>query len=147
MTCRHSRGDPNCSGHPQWLAEQNRETEKVKKDLISRGWGQLPTTPDSENYEIIVFERVGEHLVLKVRYPNCSNCSYEGDKVMVFLNVEEKDVIMWKKIDPHFRNPTQTIDNKQAPSPAARFPASTKGWSDAVTFANGRSKTNFIERK
>jgi len=105
----------------------------------------MPATPDSENYEIITFKRVKEHLVLKVRYPNCSNCSYEGDKVMVFLDVEEKDVIMWKKIDPHFMDHTQKTDNKQAPAPAARFPASTQGWSDAVTYANGRSKTKFIK--
>ena len=147
MTCRHKRGDPDCGSHSSYLAEQKSEKEKITKELEAEGWGKLPATPDSENYEIILFKRVSLHLVLKVRYPNCSNCSFEGDKVMVFLDVEEKDVIMWKKINPHFRDPTQTIDNKQAPSPAARFPASTQGWSDAVTFANGRSKTNFVTGK
>ena len=140
MTCRHSPGDPNCSSNRSYTHNEVDAEDAIKRKLESQGWGKLPATPDSENYEIITFQRLGLHLVLKVRYPNCSNCAYEGDKVMVFLNVEEKDAMMWRKIDPHFRDPSQTIDNKQSPSPAARFPASKAGWVDALEYA--RRKTN-----
>lgn len=55
---------------------------------------------------------------------------------MVFLNVSSLDALKWKKIDPHFRLPPYEIN--AAPSPAARFPADSVGWSDAIVFARGK---------
>lgn len=141
MTCRHGPNDPNCSSHnvgPFSEFERNREVE-IKRMLESQGWGKLPTTPDSSNYQIDRFERIGAHLVLRVKYPNCSNCSFEGNKVMVFLNVEEKDAIMWRKIDPHFRPGQRRHSNTEAPSPAARFPASDQGWKDALEYTQRKN--------
>ena len=66
-------------------------------------------------------------MVLKVKYPSCKNCSYEGIKVMVFLDTTALDALRWKRIDPHFKD--------KAPSPAARFPASDEGWNDALAYA------------
>lgn len=94
--------------------------------------------PDKKNYSIVDVERVGPHVVLKVFYPNCSACSYEGNKVMVFLNILEKDILKWREIDPHFRGPTKIAT--EAPSPAARFPANAEGWSDAIAYAHGKIK-------
>lgn len=74
--------------------------------------------------------------MLEVLYPNCNKCSYEGRKVMVFLNVSEMTALKWRKIDPHFRD-TPTSEN-EAPGPAARFPASDVGWDDAITYAEGK---------
>lgn len=94
------------------------------------------TTPDADKYSIEDVVKVGNHLVMKVRYPNCSSCSYEGNKVMVFLNVKELDALKWKHIDPHFRDPKLKNVSTHAPSPAARFPASAEGWADAIAYAH-----------
>lgn len=103
-------------------------------------------TPDASNYEIQEVSEVGTHLVLKVKYPNCASCAYEGNKVMVFLNVKAIDAMKWKKIDPHFRAPPKVgssypnITSREAPSPAARFPGSADGWADAIAYAMGKQR-------
>ncbi len=38
-----------------------------------------PATPSPTNYEIVEVIRVGAHLVIKILYPNCRACSYEGE--------------------------------------------------------------------
>jgi hypothetical protein len=60
---------------------------------------------------------------------------------MVFLNVTEEDAMMWRKIDPHFRGAKSK--EGEAPSPAARFPGTAEGWSDALDYAarKGASRT------
>lgn len=118
MTCRHAAGDPNCSSYKP----------KPRRSKSS---------PDADRYEVVNVTRVGPHLVLRVQYPNCANCAYEGAKVMVFLNVTEAAVLRWKRIDPHFRGGTSTAS--EAPSPAARFPASKEGWQDALNFAQSKA--------
>jgi hypothetical protein len=96
----------------------------------------MPQTPDASNYEIVDVQRVENHLVMKVLYPNCRLCAYEGNKVMVFLDVTEAQVLRWKKIDPHFRaNSLVSNRSPSAPSPAARFPATPEGWRDALDYA------------
>jgi len=129
MVCRHSADDPNCSSHRNYIVDPY----KYPSSLSS----ETPETPDSSKYTIEDAKRIGAHLVLKVKYPNCFNCSYEGNKIMVFLNVTEIDVLKWKKIDPHFRDPKRKAVN-EAPSPAARFPGSPEGWSDALAYAQGK---------
>jgi hypothetical protein len=128
MTCRHGPSDPDCSSHPNHVRYQ-----EVRSELGQR-------TPDASNYTIEAAERVGLHLVMKVKYPNCASCAYEGNKVMVFLNVTELDVIRWKRIDPHFRPTAKGKASFEAPSPAARFPGTPDGWTDAITYARGKSK-------
>ena len=141
MICRHQAGDSNCSKHPDHPDNPaNRRAAQATKELkdIKR---QLSTSsPDNSNYEITKVVRVGAHLVLQVLYPNCAKCAYEGNKVMVFLNVTEEQVLRWRRIDPHFRNPSEKTAPSCAPSPAARFPASAEGWADAVAYATGKVK-------
>jgi hypothetical protein len=139
VTCRHASGDPACSSTPGgWraseIARENAEYE-VKRRLEEI---EKARTPDSEKYEIVDVARVDKHLVMKVRYPNCAKCSFEGDKVMVFLNVTEADVLRWRRIDPHFRDPKAKTAAREAPSPAARFPARPDGWTDALSYARGK---------
>jgi len=122
MVCRHSPGDPSCSSHPS-----NRYR-----------YESTPVTPDAKNYSIEDVARVGRNLVMKVKYPNCSSCAYEGTKVLVFLKVTELEALKWKEIDPHFRDPKRTMAAR-APSPAARFPASNEGWNDAVEYAKTKT--------
>ena len=114
MTCRHQPGDPTCSS--------NRPSYYSGSEI-----------PDANRYEIKKVERVGPHLVLQVLYPNCARCSYEGLKTLVFLHVQEFQALQWRRIDPHFR-PNKSAAH-EAPSPAARFPASEEGWSDALAYA------------
>lgn len=125
--CRHSSGDPSCSKNG------------------GGAYSYQAASPDSSNFEIEEAEQVGRHLVLRVKYPNCSSCAYEGSKVMVFLNTSPLQAMRWKKIDPHFRAPRSVQPGfhanenpREAPSPAARFPASREGWSDALSYARTR---------
>jgi endonuclease/exonuclease/phosphatase (EEP) superfamily protein YafD len=100
-------------------------------------------TPDANQYTVERVERIGEHLVMQVRYPNCKVCAYEGVKTMVFLDVPEHAALRWKRIDPHFRIRTNdhfTAHPTDAPSPAARFPSSKEGWTDAVAYARGKGR-------
>lgn len=127
MVCRHSPGDPNCSSSKNYRGD----------DYDRPNYSLYGSTPDASKYHIEDVARVGSHLVLKVKYPNCSRCSFEGVKVMVFLNVSEADALRWRQIDPHFRDP-KLKSFTSAPSPAARFPATSEGWSDALAYAQGK---------
>lgn len=127
-------GDPNCSSTRGGFAD--RERERIREEELRKQIEAIKSaTPDAERFEVVDMERVDRHVVLKVLYPNCQKCSYEGLKILVFLNVTEKDVVRWRRIDPHFRDPKVKLTIREAPSPAARFPATTEGWSDAIEFA------------
>ena len=151
MTCRHEPGDPDCSS-TQHLPEYKRgikDAEQKKRPQETSGayfsgyqngikkFGVIPES-DSSNYEIDDVENIGPHLVVRVNYPYCDKCFYEGSKVMVFLNVSIKDALKWKQIDPHFRDPNIKLTT-DAPSPAARFPGSKEGWTDAICYAQGKN--------
>lgn len=129
MTCRHAPGDPNCSSHPD---HPDNPANRRVRELESK-------TPDAERFEILDMMRVGAHVVLKVKYPNCSQCSYEGTKIMVFLDVSENQIVRWRKIDPHFRETRVNIPPRESPGPAARFPASDEGWRDACEYAERKA--------
>lgn len=136
MTCRHAKGDPACGstvGGSQWRENERYHEESVRKTYEAR-IAALPQTPDSARYEIEQSHREGPHLVLKVRYPNCVKCSYEGVKVLVLLDVTEAAALRWRVIDPHFADPSKPRKPAEAPAPAARFPASEKGWADAIGY-------------
>lgn len=135
MTCRHRRGDPACSKYPRFLKE---EADKEILRRVADGELVPVDSPDSGKYDISRIERVGPHLVVEATYPNCTKCAYEGRKVMVFLNITEIDAIRWKRIDPHFRDPTLKYPLSEAPPPVARFPANDAGWRDAVAYAKGK---------
>ena len=131
MTCRHSKYDPACSSYQAQMGslERDYQTQIAAK--------REPATPDAKNYFVEDAMEVGRFLVLKVKYPNCKDCSYEGTKVMVFEGASLLDAIRWKEIDPHFRDKAGA--QFAAPGPVARFPASPQGWQDAITYAKGRA--------
>lgn len=122
MVCRHKANDPECSSH--WSHQYN---------------VPVPATPDSSKFKIKDAKEVNGHLVLKVLYPNCSKCSYEGMKVMVFLKTTLLEAIKWEILDPHFGDPNRKRTETLSPSPVARFPASAEGWTDAIAYANGKT--------
>lgn len=117
MTCRHSAGDPNCgSNNPYKYSSPE------------------PKTPDSTKYDVIDVHENGGYLILKVKYPNCYSCAFEGTKVIVFEKTTTLNALKWKKIDPHFRDPKYKVTEKEAPSPIARFPGNDTGWTNAKAF-------------
>src|SRR5690349_3231899 len=91
MTCRHAKGDPDCSSTRNY---DDLRPSTASNRRIAEAMG-LPATPDKTVYEIEQTERIGDHLVLRVRYPNCQKCAYEGNKIMVFLNVPETQALKW----------------------------------------------------
>jgi hypothetical protein len=143
MTCRHRPGDPECSSSPQGSARRASEAATSARQEVEGKFAkeiaflksQIAATPDSRQYEILEAEEVGGNLVLKVKYPNCERCSYEGVKVMVYLGCSVKAALRWKIIDPHFRDPVIKLDAKTAPGPDARFPGSQQGWQHALWYA------------
>ena len=135
MTCHHKAGDPACSSH---YLNHNNPAQVALREVEAR-------TPDAKKFEILDVAVRGPHLVVKVLYPNCAKCSYEGTKVMVFLNCSTLDAIKWRMIDPHFRPFDQSRNPKESPGPDARFPASDVGWQDAIAYAD--SKTPLASRR
>lgn len=141
MICRHSKNDPACSSHKDYIDPyESSGTDSIRTNSNIK-------TPDSKNFNIIEVEEYDPFLVLKVQYPNCKKCSYEGEKILV-IKARLIDAIKWKKIDPHFVEPPKegsVKDPLSSPGPIARFPASIEGWIDAVEYA--KLKADKLSRK
>lgn len=125
----------------QYSAQQSAEYERKKaaerEAEANRRIAELAArSPNPDEFKIVDYEQVDKHLVLKVRYPSCKKCAYDQCKVMVFLNATMKRALAWTRIDPHFREEKNA--SPEAPSPAARFPASLEGWSDAIAYARSK---------
>lgn len=120
MICRHSPGDPNCT------------TQYPQPQVIYRDREVPINEPDAKEYFVERCEIIGKNVILMVRYPSCRKCAYEGNKVMVYLNLDSSQIVFWKEIDPHFKDPKKKVEKIQAPPPSARFPASEEGWKDAI---------------
>ncbi len=122
MTCRHGDFDPACSSYASNL-------ERLKQNYEAQFSGEK----DASKFTIESYEESSPYLILKVTYPSCKNCSFEGTKLMVFKDVTLLQVMQWKKIDPHFRE--NFVGSKEdAPSPVARFPATDEGLNAAQNF-------------
>ena len=121
MTCHHSPNDSSCRSH---------------RDYVEPYTAPEPLTPDASNYEIEEIEEVELLLVLKIKYPNCKRCEYEGMKILV-VKATMKSALKWRKIDPHFRD-TKFLNDKECPSPLARFPGNEQGWKDAMEYAKSK---------
>lgn len=89
--------------------------------------------PNYSNYRILQTHFQEGFLIIKIQYDDHKKESnYKGIKILVFEKVDINQALMWRKIDPHFKE--QTIEKSEAPSPIARFPASEKGWKDALGY-------------
>jgi hypothetical protein len=149
MTCR-CHGGINGPEHARRYAEQRaldaqRSAERDYREVLERESQALKRmaelserSPNPDEFKIVDYEQIGDHLVLKVRYPSCARCSYDQCKVMVFLNVTLKQSLAWTRIDPHFRE--GKAPDLESPSPAARFPGSSDGWGDAIAYAQSKRR-------
>lgn len=84
--------------------------------------------PDPSNYCILRSLKIGNYLILEIKYHDCTN--YEGRKVLVFNGVSLDKLLRHQKlIDPHFSS------NPNFYSPIARFVPTEEGWEMAFKFA------------
>jgi hypothetical protein len=139
--CRCSSHAEHASRAAQSAADSAQHAQERAAAQVRAATAELTArTPDPDRFHIEETEEVGAHLVLRVRYPNCVACAYEGLKTLVILNRSLKAAIRWKRIDPHFRDPAKQASPYEAPSPSARFPGSKEGWIDAVAYARGKAQ-------
>ena len=82
--------------------------------------------PDPNNYEILLTSKIGNSLIVKIKYHDCAN--YEGVKILVYHNVSIQELLGQKLIDPHFS------DNKKYIYPIARFLPTDEGLDFARKF-------------
>lgn len=129
MTCRCATAAEH---QARYLQQQRSAAEAREQALRNR-------TPDPDKFEILEIHRDGNYVALRVKYISCPKCTYEGIKVMVFPYVSELDILKWKRVDPHFRDPSAK-PYREAPSPIARFPGSDAGWKDAIEFIKLRNR-------
>ena len=113
-----------------------KEKEAAAKKAAALEKRLYEMSPDNTRFEVLDAVQDGPYLIMKVQYPNCAKCSYEGIKVMVFEDVTAFDALKWKVLDPHFRDPNETRSEREAPPPVARFPANERGWQDALSYAS-----------
>jgi len=78
-----------------------------------------PPNPDPRNFKILSDTTRGRYLLIKIKYPDCTN--YEGVKLLIFKDVTLKELQKQKAIDPHFSN------SKKYHSPVARFEPTKQG--------------------
>jgi hypothetical protein len=81
--------------------------------------------PDPKVFNYLESKEVGDYIILKIKYPNCTN--YEGIKILVF-KAKLFDIVKQANIDPHF------TDKKNYISPIARFEPTERGWNMALEF-------------
>ena len=80
------------------------------KILVEAEQKSLPN-PNPINYKITKSRQVGDYLVIRVKYLDCTN--YEGVKILVFKTTLNK-LIEQKYIDPHFCENKKFISDKEA---------------------------------
>lgn len=141
MVCRCSSPEEHNRRASQQVASDARHTREIHEKEITALKSKIAgLTPDNTRYEILEVAATHGNLVLRLMYMSCDKCSFEGEKIIVFLGVNAIDVLRWRRIDPHFRRGEDATKRNVAPPPAARFPATVDGWADALTYAETKSE-------
>ena len=81
--------------------------------------------PNPAKFQIFETKQVGANVVVKIRYPDCTN--YEGVKICLFVNTTEADLKRRERLGPHFC--------EDSLSPFARFKPTVSGWEAALKMA------------
>jgi hypothetical protein len=87
-----------------------------------------PANPDPANWQILESRKIANMLIIRIKYPDCTN--YEGEKLLVYEGVALEELKAQLVIDPHFSA------NKKFHSPVARFEPTGRGWRMACAFVN-----------
>jgi hypothetical protein len=90
---------------------------------ISSESKNLPN-PDPSNYTIKRYVEDFGGLVIEINYTDCNN--YEGNKILVYRNINALVLEKQGLIDPHF------CENPDFISPFARFEPTEDGWKEAL---------------
>ena len=117
---RYKETDMGCS--PFKVSKSNYINNEKVKDI----------NPQPNNYKIVKAEEINNYLVVMINYPNCTN--YEGNKILVYKDINLLTLINQKLIDPHF-----SVDVGYQ-SPIARFVPTNEGWNMAIEFVKIISK-------
>ena len=86
---------------------------------------QPTNNPNPRRFNIFKSQQIRDYLVAKINYPDATN--FEGNKILVFYKVTEKELRKQTVLDPHF------YENSHL-SPIARFIPTDSGWFYAVDF-------------
>lgn len=92
----------------------------------SNSYVDNPQNPNPLLYEIEEGGRIGNLVILKVKYIGCTN--FEGNKILILQDISDDEIRSLVELDPHF-----SVDSKLI----ARFRPDDMGWENAVTFAQG----------
>ena len=107
----------------------SRSSSKFDSYYDSSDYNKPPVTvgpnPNPNNYDIIGHLESNGWLLIKIKYPDCTN--YEGIKILLFKDVTVMDLLKQRLIDPHFSQ------NEKYKSPFARFEPTEKGWFAATS--------------
>ena len=95
--------------------------------------------PNPKNFIVLKECTIGNYLILKIKYPDCTN--YEGIKILVYENVTLDMLKKQGSIDPHFS------DNKNFHSPIARFVPTDDGAAFAGAFVSALMLAEYEEQK
>jgi len=76
----------------------------------------------------------GNYLLVVINYPDCTN--FEGNKILVFENLSERELKLMRNIDPHFFN------DSRYKTPIARFEPSRNGMRAAKDFCDMMARRN-----
>lgn len=63
--------------------------------------------PDPYNFKLMSWIEHGEYLVVRVKYPDCTN--YEGEKILLFENMTIDEFAKLRCVDPHFTGNSKLI--------------------------------------
>ena len=97
-------------------------TEETQVTRIVEKVIEVLPNPDPKNFEVINTLEDGDFLLVKIKYPDCTN--YEGMKILLYFGVPLEKFRRLKKIDPHFC--------LECISPVARFEPTNNGWDLAL---------------
>lgn len=115
-------------------AEVKRTMEQQVNKIRAELEAARQANPDPAKWELIEDFSAGDYIVLRLRYPNCTN--YEGVKLLVY-KATLSQLVKQKTLDPHFSNQESYL------SPIARFEPTDSGWVDATEFARLKNRQTY----
>ena len=101
--------------------------KKIARSPVRRP-ERVGTTFSVTNFEITRRQHLHRnglrYVLVMVRYPDCTN--YEGNKILLFENCTEEDLLAQGSLDPHFS------ENPNYHTPVARFKPTDEWWEAAL---------------
>lgn len=77
MTCKCVGGPDGAIHARREMAHEREAYQRVEADRKAK-------TADPTHFDIEDIEEITPYLAMRVKYPSCTKCEYEGKKVMVF---------------------------------------------------------------